>query len=142
MNRKLLEKIENLCQKAETLENQLYEDTGGYISDRKIYDLISKLIDCNLEVYNEVESDNLEDRAEKIYKELVNLVNGYYEEKPEIKCKLCNLRQGQKFIYRDTIMMRLPENVTCFGETANVINIETGTLEKMSLDTEIDINIF
>lgn len=50
-----------------------------------------------------------------------------------------SLKQGQKFIHKGEYLMKLPQYVTCYGNTANAINLKTGTL--LYIDDNIIIDL-
>ncbi|MBQ8218494.1 MAG: hypothetical protein IJZ79_01980 [Bacilli bacterium] len=50
-----------------------------------------------------------------------------------------SIEQGQKFIYKDEQYMKLPEHVECYGEPANAVNLNTGTMIYIKNDKFIDL---
>ena len=38
------------------------------------------------------------------------------------------LKQGTHFTYKGEEILKLPEHCECYGETANAVNIKTGTM--------------
>lgn len=50
-----------------------------------------------------------------------------------------SIEQGQKFTYKDEPYMKLPEHVECYGESANAVNLNTGTMIYIKNDKFIDL---
>ena len=50
-----------------------------------------------------------------------------------------DLKQGDKFIYKDEQFMILPEHCECFGEKANAVNLRTGTMMYFNPNDWIDL---
>ena len=50
------------------------------------------------------------------------------------------IKQGEKFTYNGDTLMKLPNHVTCYGNSCNAIDIKTGTmLDINSLNLRIDL---
>ena len=50
-----------------------------------------------------------------------------------------DLKQGDKFTYRDEQFMILPEYCECFGEKANAVNLKTGTMMYFNPNDWVDL---
>lgn len=50
-----------------------------------------------------------------------------------------SLKQGQKFTHKGEYLMKLPQYVECYGNTANAINLKTGTMLYINENTIIDL---
>ena len=54
-------------------------------------------------------------------------------------CNVNDLNQGEKFTYKNNKYMRLPKEVTCYGEKSNAINLDTGTMMQFGSNFLLDL---